>query len=193
MHIKHSQIQVIKNIYNYFQFFLLAKRFDTYQNYNKSKAKLLDIRQTSYKNKRKSPILVSLNATSNNSSRKNNNLIVKGNSFIDSPLLGNFNLQKRIIEKNSVYSISQWKKDFKKSRIYKKISCEYPSINFVAKPKNKMKQNYVFNPTKDFNIFNEVRFKPFESFEEEENSKGGKCKTISKRKRKRRRNILHKY
>ncbi len=193
MHINYSQIQVIKNKYNYFQFFLLAKRFDTYQNYNKSKAKLLDIRQTSYKNKRKSPILVSLNATSNNSSRKNNNLIVKGNSFIDSPLLGNFNLQKRIIEKNSVYSISQWKKDFKKSRIYKKISCEYPSINFVAKPKNKMKQNYVFNPTKDFNIFKEVRFKPFESFEEEENSKGGKCKTISKRKRKRRRNILHKH
>ena len=137
--------------------------------------------------------MVNLNATGNNSSRKNNNLISKGNSLIDSPLVGNFDLKKRITEKNSVYSISQWKKDFKKSRIYKKISCEYPSINFVAKPKRKLKQNYAFNPTKNFNIFNEVKFKPFESFEEEENSKGGKSKTISKRRRKNRRNILQKF
>ena len=139
-----------------------------------------------------------LNTSSINSSKKNNHLVgtnlTKGNSFVESPISGNFDLKKRINEKNSVYSISQWKKDFKRSRIYKKISCEYPTINFVAKPKRKIKHNFIFSPTKDFNIFNGIRFKPFESFQEEENLKGSKSKSLSKKKKKRTNLILlHKY
>ena len=136
----------------------------------------------------KTPFLVNLNTSGINNSKKNNNLVgrnfIKGKSFVESPLSGHFDLKKRINEKNSVYSISQWKKDFKKSRIYKKISCEYPTINFVAKPKRKIMHNFVFSPTKDFNIFSGIRFKPFESFEEEENSKGSKSKSLSKKKKK---------
>jgi hypothetical protein len=142
--------------------------------------------------------LDNLNTSSINSSKKNNNLVgtnlTKGNSFVESPISGNFDLKKRINEKNSVYSISQWKKDFKRSRVYKKISCEYPTINFVAKPKRKIKHNFIFSPTKDFNIFSGIRFKPFESFQEEENSKGSKSKSLSRKKKKRRNLILlHKY
>ena len=79
--------------------------------------------------------------------------------------------------------MSQWKKDFKKSRIYKKISCEYPSINFVAKPKRKFTQNYAFSPKVDYNIFNGIKFKPFTSFENE-NNKGSNTFNKSHKKKK---------
>ena len=110
---------------------------------------------------------------------------------MESPTLNSFDLKKRINEKNSVYSLSQWKKDFKRSRVYKKISCEFPSINFVANPKRKIRQNYAFSPTKDMNIFNGIRFKPFESFEDE-NEKGNSSFSKNK-KRKRKFNFLHKH
>lgn len=82
-------------------------------------------------------------------------------------------MSKRINEKNSVYSLSQWKKDFKKSRVYKKISCEYPSINFV-KPKKNLKFNIPLsfpNVDDNYNIFKEIKFKPFTSFLEDEKTK----------------------
>ena len=162
----------------------------------------LDIKYNSCKKKKlkkiKNPHFYHLN-TSNSLGKKihnyNNNLVgtnlVRGKSFLETPMGNNFDLKKRIIEKNSVYSLSQWRKDFKRSRIYKKISCEFPSINFVAKPKRKISQNYAFSPTKDMNIFNGIRFKPFESFEEE-NSKGNN--SFGKHKKRKRKFIfLHKH
>ena len=78
------------------------------------------------------------------------------------------NFSKRIKEKSSYYSLSQWKKDFKQSRVYKKISCEYPSINFVGKPNRKIKRkNHEMNPTKFKNIFDDVKFIPLSSFSSE--------------------------
>ena len=76
---------------------------------------------------------------------------------------GNFSLTKRINQKNSVYSREQWKKDFERSRVYKKISCEYPSINFVAKKKRKLNSNYIFGSKKELNYLGEISFKPYSS------------------------------
>ena len=159
----------------------------------------LDIKYNSYKKRLKKiskPHLHHLN-TSNSPGKKminNNGLgtnLIRGKSFLESPTLNNFDLKKRINEKNSVYSLSQWKKDFKKSRIYKKISCEFPSINFVAKPKRKITQNYAFSPNKDINIFSGTRFKPFESFEEEKIK--GNSSFSKNKKRKRKFIFLHKH
>lgn len=75
----------------------------------------------------------------------------------------NFSLTKRINEKSSVYSREQWKKDFKRSRIYKKISCEYPSINFVAKKKRKLNSNYIFGSKQELNYLGKISFKPYSS------------------------------
>ena len=174
----------------------LGKKYDTVQNNNK---KIVDIRQSSYKRnlqKIKKPYNFQLNIIGNESFKKKNNYLgtnfMRGKSIIEALTLGNnFDLQKRINEKNSVYSLSQWKKDFKRSRVYKKISCEYPSINFVAKKKNKIKHNYVFSPTKNINIFSGTKFKPFESFEEE-NSKDSNSHSKNKRRRKKLM-YLHKY
>ena len=83
-------------------------------------------------------------------------------------------------------------KDFKRSRIYKKISCEYPSINFVAKKKRAFKSNYQFTPNKDINMFNAMNFKPCSSLEDDENSEGSntkrKKKAISKKRSPRKNN-----
>ena len=174
-----------------------GKKYDSIQNNNKINGKLINMRQNSgirKLKKIKEPYFLHLNTSGSQSFKKNNNLLktnfTRGKSILDISTLGNnFDLKKRINEKNSVYSLTQWKKDFKKSRIYKKISCEYPSINFVGKKKNKIKHNYVFSPQKDFNIFNGIRFKPFESFEEE-NSKGEKSHSKNK---KRRRKLLFLY
>ena len=170
----------------------IGKMYNTIQNNNNSKinGKLINIRQNSFNRKLKKikdPYFLHLNTSGSQSFKKNNNLLktnfTRVKSILDASSLGNnFDLKKRINEKNSVYSLSQWKKDFKKSRIYKKISCEYPSINFVGKKKNKIKHNYIFSPQKDFNIFNGIRFKPFESFEEE-NSKGEKSNNKNKKRR----------
>ena len=139
---------------------------------------------------------IHLNTPVSHSNKKNsnNNLktnISRGRSFIENKIFGDhFNLSKRINEKNSVYSLSQWKRDFKRSRVYKKISCKYPSINFVKKPKRVFKNNYAFSPTHNTNMFNEIRFKPFESFEEENSKENNSLN--KKRRRKRNFNFSHK-
>ena len=92
-------------------------------------------------------------------------------------------MSKRINEKNSVYSLSQWEKDFKKSRIYKKISCEYPSINFVGRPKREFKHNYAFSPKVDYNIFNGIKFRPFKSFENGNNKRSNSLNKNNKKKK----------
>ena len=107
----------------------------------------------------------------------------------------NFTLTKRITEKGPVYSRAQWQKEFKMSRVYKKISCEYPSINFVAKKKRNLKSNFVFGSKKEDNILGEISFKPFASFDNNNYSSGSgssscrKCRSITKKRRKRRRNL----
>ena len=131
--------------------------------------------------KRKKPFNFQFNTIGNHSPHhKNNILLIKGKSFIENPPVDILNFNKRINEKSSVYSVAQWKKDFKRSRIYKKISCEYPSINFVKKPKRNIKNNYAFSPTNNYNVFSGIRFKPFASFEEE-NSKGNNSLNKSKK------------
>ena len=158
----------------------------------------LDLKYNSKKKLKKinKPHFYHLNTCNSPGKKMNNNGIgtnlIRGKSFLESPtMMNNFDLKKRINEKNSVYSLSQWRKDFKRSRIYKKISCEFPSINFVAKPKRKIRNNYAFSPNKDMNVFNGIKFKPFESFEEE-NSKGNN--SFSKHKKRKRKFIfLHKH
>lgn len=111
-----------------------------------------------------------LSNSSNNYNNKNNNILkhlLGGKSIHENSKIldDNFNLSKRIKEKSSYYSLSQWKKDFKKSRVYKKISCEYPSINFVGKTKRKIKtKNQEMSPTKFINAFSDVKFIPISSF-----------------------------
>ena len=159
----------------------------------------LDIKYNSCKKKKlkkiKKPHFYHLNTSNSHGKKINNNGVgtnlIRGKSFLETSNLNSFDLKKRINEKNSVYSLSQWKKDFKRSRVYKKISCEFPSINFVAKPKRKIRQNYAFSPTKDMNIFSGIRFKPFESFDEE-NEKGNSSFSKNK-KRKRKFIFLHKH
>lgn len=106
---------------------------------------------------------------------------------------GNFSLSKRINEKNSVYSREQWKKDFERSRVYKKISCEYPSINFVGKKKRKFNSNYIFGSKKELNYLGEISFKPFSSIDGDDDASVGsssnrKNHSLSK-KRKKKRNL----
>lgn len=78
------------------------------------------------------------------------------------------------------------------SRIYKKISCEYPSINFVAKKKRNLKSNFVFGSKKEDNILGEISFRPFASFDNNNCSSGSgssstrKTRSITKKRRKRR-------
>lgn len=103
----------------------------------------------------------------------------------------NFTLTKRITEKGPVYSRAQWQKEFEMSRIYKKISCEYPSINFVAKKKRNLKSNFVFGSKKERNILGEISFRPFASFDNNNSSGSGssstrKTRSITKKRRKRR-------
>ena len=135
--------------------------------------------------------LISKKENKNNTNKFLSPLIIRGRSFLNTSIFGDkYNLTKKIIEKGPVYNLSQWKKDFKRSRIYKKISCEYPSINFVKKPKRKFKDNYAFCPKNDINMFTGIRFKPFESFEED-NSKGSNNSSKNKKK-KRNLTFLHK-
>jgi len=131
--------------------------------------------------------LLSSNNSNNNSNIKNHNALnhfISGRSLFETSKLfdDNANFSKRIKEKNSYYSLSQWKKDFKKSRVYKKISCEYPSINFVGKPKRKLKRkNQELSPRRIKNVFDDVRFVPISSFLSEqkrsENNSKEKIKT----------------
>ena len=86
---------------------------------------------------------------------------------------GNFSLTKRITEKNSVYSREQWQKDFERSREYKKISCEYPSINFVAKKKRKLNSNFIFGSKKEINYLGHISFKPYSSIDGDDDASMG--------------------
>ena len=127
--------------------------------------------------------LISKKNNKTNSNKFLSPIIIRGKSFLNNSIFGDkYNLSKRINEKGSFYNLSQWKKDFKRSRIYKKISCEYPSINFVKKPKRKFNNNYAFCPKNDINMFSGVRFKPFESFEEDD-SKGSNNNSKNKKKK----------
>ena len=146
--------------------------------------------------------LLSNSNSNNNSNMKNNkglNHFISGRSLFETSKLfdDNANFSRRIKEKNSYYSLSQWKKDFKKSRVYKKISCEYPSINFVGKPKRKLKRkNQEFSPRRIKNVFDDVRFVPLSSFlsenkGSENNSKEKiKTRTLNKIRRKKFMNIF---
>ena len=146
--------------------------------------------------------LLSNSNSNNNSNTKNNkalNHFISGRSLFETSKLfdDNANFSRRIKEKNSYYSLSQWKKDFKKSRVYKKISCEYPSINFVGKPKRKLKRkNQEFSPRRIKNVFDDVRFVPLSSFlsenkGSENNSKEKiKTRTLNKIRRKKFMNIF---
>ena len=146
--------------------------------------------------------LLSNSNSNNNSNTKNNkalNHFISGRSLFETSKLfdDNANFSRRIKEKNSYYSLSQWKKDFKKSRVYKKISCEYPSINFVGKPKRKLKRkNQEFSPRRVKNVFDDVRFVPLSSFlsenkGSENNSKDKiKTRTLNKIRRKKFMNIF---
>ena len=117
---------------------------------------------------KKESIPLNLLSNSSNNSNKNNILkhFISGRNLYENSKIfdDNMNLSKRIKEKSSYYSLSQWKKDFKKSRIYKKISCEYPSINFVGKPRRLIKKNQEISPKKFINVFNDVKFIPLNSF-----------------------------
>ena len=146
--------------------------------------------------------LLSNSNSNNNSNMKNNkalNHFISGRSLFETSKLfdDNANFSRRIKEKNSYYSLSQWKKDFKKSRVYKKISCEYPSINFVGKPKRKLKRkNQELSPRRIKNVFDDVRFVPLSSFlsenkGSENNSKDKiKTRTLNKIRRKKFMNIF---
>jgi len=122
----------------------------------------------------------------------NNNLGKLDKGMSNAYLGDNFTLTKRITEKGPVYSRAQWQKEFKMSRIYKKISCEYPSINFVAKKKRNLKSNFVFGSKKEDNILGEISFRPFASFDNNNCSSGSgssstrKTRSITKKRRKRR-------
>ena len=157
-------------------------QFNSYITEPKKKEPILPYVKSKKKNKTKLVIKIKnknekfpFNLLSNSSSHKNNNnkntllsQFLSKKSLLDSSKINdeNYNLNKRIREKESYYSLSQWKKDFKKSRIYKKISCEFPSINFVGSPKKKsiIKRNLEMSPIKFINNFNDVKFIPINSF-----------------------------
>ena len=120
------------------------------------------------KARNKNPSLNLLSHSRSNSNNKNNIIrpLLNGRNLFENSKINddNLNLTKRIKEKSSYYSLSQWKKDFKKSRIYKKISCEYPSINFTGKQKKKIRKNHEMSPKIEKNIFQDIKFIPFTSF-----------------------------
>lgn len=122
----------------------------------------------------------------------NNNLGKLDKGMSNAYLGDNFSLTKRISEKGPVYSRAQWQKEFKMSRVYKKISCEYPSINFVAKKKRNLKSNFVFGSKKESNILGEIAFRPFASFDNKNSYSGSgssskrKSRSLNKKRRKKR-------
>ena len=90
-----------------------------------------------------------------------------GRSLINniSLTIENKNLHRRIIQKSSIYSITKWEEQYKKSQEYKKNLCQYPSIDFCNTTSSiKKRSNKLENPKKN-NIFNEIRFKPFIPFD----------------------------
>ena len=76
-------------------------------------------------------------------------------------------LFNRIKNKNSVFKVWEWEKDYQQSRIFLKNICEYPSIDFhksiqrkIEKEKSENQKNY-YNTTVNFytNLFKKTKFK----------------------------------
>ena len=119
--------------------------------------------------------------TNKNNNRNNNSLkhYISGKNIFEISKIfdDNINLSRRIREKSSYYSLSQLKEDFKRSREYKKISCEFPSINFIANMKKKLiKRNNDILSTKCINSLGNVRFVPIGSLGSESNREHSKNK-----------------
>ena len=194
--IKFSQQHVRINsiILFYISSINLGIKFDKLKNCDKTKIKkLLEKKKYSPNKKIKtvhSPVQFHLNSSGSNSLKNNSNL-KKGKSFTENNrFVQNFNSFGKMYQKSD-YNLSKLKKDFKRSRIYKKISCEFPSINFISKRKKKAKQNYGLTPKTCHNLFNDVRFKPFTPCIEEDSKKDS---SFNKKSRKKLRNLkfLHK-
>ena len=194
--LKLCPIWVTKFIFNITILFLEQKNVTINAN-NPGKSKILDFKKEKRK-KLKPAFDFHFNNLLNTNYNNNNNLVKLDKGMSNAFLGDNFSLTKRITEKGPVYSRAKWLKEFKMSRVYKKISCEYPSINFIAKKKRKMKSNFVFGSKKEDNILGEISFKPFASFDNNNTSSGSgsscrKCRSISKKRRKKRNlGVLHK-
>ena len=76
-------------------------------------------------------------------------------------------LFNRIKNKNSVFKVWEWEKDYQQSRLFLKNICEYPSIDFhksiqrkIEKEKSENQKNY-YNTTVNFytNLFKKTKFK----------------------------------
>lgn len=187
--IKFSQQHVRINPIILFYISSLGIKFDKFKNCDKTKIKkLLEKKQYSPNKKIKtvySPFQFNLNSSGSNST-KNNSYLKKGKSFTENNrFVQNYNSFGKMNQKSD-YNLSKLKKDFKRSRIYKKISCEFPSINFISKRKKNAKQNYGFTPKTCHNLFNDVRFKPFTPCIEEDSKKDS---SFNKKSRKKLRNL----
>ena len=113
---------------------------------------------------------------SSNTFNRNNSFLkhyISGKNIFDKSKIfdDNMNLSKRIREKSSFYSLSQFKEDFKRSREYKKISCEYPSINFISNTKKVIKRNHEVLPDKCINALGDVKFVPISSLSSDNNNR----------------------
>ena len=129
-------------------------------------SKLFDIEKKSHKRieKRLKPIKNNHNKSNNNFSKTNYSV---GKSLIHNITLTNENksLHRRIHQKCSIYSISKWDEEYKKSQEYKKNLCQYPSIDFCNFTISSVKSHNKLGKQRGFNIFNEIRFRPFISFD----------------------------
>ena len=101
---KHNQVQVKKK----YIIFLLGQKYDS-----------LDSQKNSDKKSPRKPFNFHFSTNSSVSNHNNNFILRKnvfyGNKYVSNTLFGdNYDFNSRIKEKTSVYSRSQWKKDFKR-------------------------------------------------------------------------------
>ena len=82
---------------------------------------------------------------------KTNTIFTKTNYSLGRNLINNIsltnenkNLHKRIIQKSSIYSITKWEQQYKKSQEYKKNLCQYPSIDFCNFSSNSKKKKFKY-------------------------------------------------
>ena len=132
--------------------------------------KLYDIERNSHKKIERKLKTIYNFSPKNNSNHSN---FTKTNYSSGKNLLNNIsltnenrNLHRRINQKCSIYSISKWDEEYKKSQEYKKNLCQYPSVDFNTIVSNDMKKINRMKVQNNNNIFNEIRFKPFVSFED---------------------------
>ena len=71
----------------------------------------------------------------------------------------NKNLHRRIHQKCSIYSISKWDEQYKKSQEYKKNLCQYPCIDFCDISTFPKKKANKLRSEKEGNMFNEIKFR----------------------------------